>query len=448
MKNEIILCLVMILLAAGIVEAHFNYDIVSLPFQTTETANFTGIENDTLSWNCTRVDINTTCIYTSPEFFNYTFPPSNISNETNETNITLNIGVLFNVSVPNGTANQQILERYDIYRNGLLDDFLSFNINVSIPPPAQPAANITITSISPDNGSMFNMFSTLPTQVEVDFDGQINWSKSTMTLKFNNQSVAWIHRTINNNSVIFVFLQVPDGTYTGDWVLYDTQNNSLPLIYNYVFKVRTVLPPLPIEVYPNKGGYTDDVTEFRVRMNNTDFSVWYIVKDELPIETDSWIGVPVLGSSFVISNFDFQSQGIGAVYLKIVDEFGNFRITPTGIISKPSFTVSVADRSRTVTPGDLISMDVTIDKKPGSGHTLSCRLKDFVSSNYNGTWYVRNRARLIDSSNDDFMTLGPDYSDSLDIGTPSSKTLSLEIDVPTSGLSNDDYISNLECVLR
>jgi hypothetical protein len=438
MRREIVFILLMVLLA-GLVQASFHYDLVSLPFAANESVFFTGIPGDNISWNCTRVDLNSTCIYTMPGFFNYSFPPSNFSNETN---VTLNVSVLFNVFVPNGIINSQILERYDFYRNGLIDDFLSFNINVSIPPPANPNSSIVINQISPANGSGFNMFSTLPVQVIVNYSGIINWSRSNMMLLYNGSNVSWINRTLGDGGVVFRLGQVPDGVYSGNWILYDNVNNSLALEYSYYFVVKTVKPPMPVEVYPAKGRYANDVLQLLVRLDSINYGVFYIVKDSVPGYDDSWTIVPVLSNSFVIQNFDFGNQGLGALYLKIIDEVGNYRITPTGVISSPSFSVSLDDRIRSVDLGDRTVISGRFVQKKGSGSSFSCRMKDFSSGNR--SWSVRGRVRIIFDK--DTLEIEPVYSDS--VAVDASEDFDMEIDIPDGNVANDDYTSNLECVLR
>lgn len=432
----ILIFLIIMKLASG-----FSYDVSSLPFADLEDV----VVNDTgnLSINCG------ICNFTS--FMGF----------VNVSNVSF---VSFDVFVPNGTPDGNYSDVWFLFSDFSNETlFFEFNVsvnatnasvndtgNVSVNDTSVGFANISLFP-SPVNNSKFGSGDAFPGVVSVVYDGFINFSSSNISLLFNNQSIPSIDFFYDNESFWFDLGEEVDGVYSGLWDLVD--DNGSVLHYSYVFEVKTSPPINPRSVSPGKGQYTDDVLDLRVFMEAPTYTIYYIVSDGFPaIGAAGWNLMSHSGNQSSVFDLDFAGLDLGAVYLKIVDEFNNVAVYPTGIISAPMLEVDVDDRIRRADKGDTLNFDVSVRLKESGGDFLRCKLDDFIdmdSKKYDletkEFWAVPNIAYLV--FDDEEYGLDNEFDETIIINGDRSVDLELVIDVPSIAEKGEDYNTRLECIV-
>jgi hypothetical protein len=416
LSKIILLFLLILSMTVTAVELRTNYNVSEIPFDVNSTWEIQGIENTTLNVTC-----NGTCLYsTGPDTLSFL----NIT----KTNITFNISV---DNVTNGTSE----DIWNLYHNGSIIDNFSIIYGFSIDVPVY---NITIDQVTPFNNSFFGQFDELPLQMVIDYDGQIDFSASSFTLKVDDNTIEW---TINqSNDTIRIDYEIArDGKYELTMNLFDTQGLNKQFYYTY--QINQEDPPAPIDISPEKGSYKNEVRDLVVTMDHGNYSVFYMVNDGLPpLGSTKWTTMPFQNGNFYIPNFDFGSAGIGQVYFKITDIFGNIGIYPSAIVSGPGMVLDIEQRTKTVEPGDEIKLDLDIKIKKGSGTKFRCRLDEFDD--------ITIPSELQIEGEDDYVNLYKDYDETLFLAEGIVKeTFELILEIPLSVEIDEDYESTLECVI-
>ncbi|RLJ02897.1 MAG: hypothetical protein DRP08_04160, partial [Candidatus Aenigmatarchaeota archaeon] len=349
------------------------------------------------------------------------------------------------------TENNNYSEEYLLFKNqtDLIENFsILFRFDVQIP---EPAANITIFDISPQNNSLFGNFDILPEEIIIPYLGDIDFANSQIQLKYNGTVVNSYNLILTNSSFKLNLTELPEGLYEGFYSLQDQDGRILE--YYHRFEVFTGKPPRPISIYPAKGRYSDEVYDFRVTMESGNYTVSYLVHDGFPaLGASGWTPLSYSNGDYNIHDFDFEKAGIGAIYVRITDIFGNIVIYPTGIISAPSINIDIDQDSKTVEAGDEISIDVSVSLKKDSGTLLRCRMTDFIANEDDDdevSWRIKTNGRIeFDDDDDEYIDLYNDFDETLEIKEGiTSKDLELSLNIPISTIPEEDYESTLECII-
>jgi hypothetical protein len=435
-RKIILFTIVIFFLLAVVFASAIENDIkiTSLPYNSSDniTINIDGNNTDPIIIVCNSTAAN--CQYVTPSTTNF----------TNSSNIT------FSTFIPSNTSNQNVTETFTFYINNTKINNLSviYNLEIAVVPIRE--ANITITGILPGNNSFFGQYDSLPTLWRISYEGDLDLSNSNFEIyKDNllfNDYIFWN----DTNSLLWNLSSNEDGEYKLIARFQDAQGyNSTK---SYQFQIKTSTPPKPLGISPSKGKYKDEIKDLQITMDNNNYTVYYIVNDGYPsIANSGWKTLSYINEKYSYIGFDFSDQGIGQIYLKIIDEYGNIRIEPTCIVSAPSLELTIEDRSKSVEPGDEIRLTIEIDIKKGSGEYLRCKMSDFIANENlddEVSWNINNIATLyvIDDENNDIF-LEDNYDMTLDLGSVTSEELELKLQIPINTIINEDYRSELECII-
>ena len=260
----------------------------------------------------------------------------------------------------------------------------------------------------------------------------------------NGLPVTWYDvDTTSNTSFRLELQQIPDGSYSGNWVLKDSNGTARNIQYS--FHINQDDPPAPVAVSPEKGRYTNEIRDIIVTMDTGNYTLFYLVNDGYPpIGSTRWASMSYIDGQYILGNFDFSKAGLGQIYLKVVDKFGNIAIFPTALISAPSIDFDIEERTKTVGPGDEVALEVDLRLKKDSGTKLRCKMEDFIANEDDDdevSWPVKAHASLrFEDDEDVFMDLYNDFEETLVLPTGiTSKLLELVINIPLSAKVNEDY---------
>lgn len=432
-----ILILVLVILIKTV--SGFSYNVATLPYYGIEDVIFNDTRNVTINLTCTN------CSFSWLVGVHF----DNLSNAT---------FFSYDIIVPNGTPDGNYTDSWFVWIDGnLTNESVVFLFNVSVNSSFEDnvSENVSVANISlsptPANNSLFGAVDPFPTYVTVLYDGFINFSVSNISLLFNNQSVPSITFNFDNETFWFNLGEAVDGVYSGYWDLVDA--NGSVLHYNYVFKVKTSPPINPRSVSPGKGQYTDDVVDLRVTMEAPEYTIYYVVSDGFPLTASGgWNLMSSSEDQFFVLDLDFASLDLGAIYIKIIDEYENIAIYPTAIISAPMVEIEVDDRIRRADQGDTLNFDITLRIKEDSGNLLRCKLEDFIDMDSKKfdfetkeAWAIPRIAYLVDD--DEEYALDTEFDETIDLDGDRSRDLELIIDVPKIAEKGEDYSSLLECIV-
>jgi hypothetical protein len=428
----LILFIITVAFASAIVE---DIKITSLPHNSSEniTINIDGNNTEPIIIVCNSTAAS--CQYVTPS----------ITNFTNSSNIT------FSTYIPSNTPNQNVTETFNFYINNTKIENLSVIYNLEIIVPPIRTANITITEVSPGNNSFFGQYDNLPDKWRISYTGDLDLLNSNFRIYINNTLFTDYNFWNETNSLIWNFTSINDGNYVMEARFQDSEGYNLTK--SYQFQIKTTPPPRPLGISPGKFQYTNEIKDLQITMDHSNYTVYYIINDGYPsIANSGWQRLSYINEKFSKIGFDFSNEGIGQIYLKIIDQFDNIRIEPTCIISAPSIDIQIEDRTKSVEPGDEIRLDIEIDIKKGSGEYLRCKMSDFIANedlDDETYWSVKNIATLhvVDDEDND-MFLEDDYDMTIDLGSDTSAELELRIKIPINAKINEDFRSDLECIIN
>jgi hypothetical protein len=431
-KLTITLMLLVLLLplAAGL-QYLTQLDITQVPFNTTSVINLTAGENDVLRLICMQnaSALEGACLYATPE--NYTL--ANITN------------ISFSISLPNLTSGQYS-EQFLMTLNGtLIDNFsIKFLYNISLLVPT-PEINITILNISPENGTYFSQFDTIPTFIEVKYFGYINFTESNLEVTSNGTKIETLLAKTTGAFRLHLLNISSEGIIEGKWTFIDNNGQQLP--YYYTFEMHRAMPSKPVSVSPSRGKYSTGTIDLEVTMESDNYSIYYMIYDGLPpTGNKNWKKLIYTDGIFEYAGINMATAPVGSIYLKIVDRFGNIRIYPTGIISSERFNIDIDERSKSVEPGTEISLSLSFDLKQGASDTMQCKMSNFKSKTTISNWDVRNTVKLSNPDDDeDYIFILPAYDDPITIPDDTSFERNLLIFVPVNINAGEDYTSKLLC---
>jgi hypothetical protein len=430
MREYIWVCIILALLSSVLGGDYITqYDVTSQPFliETNFTYTAPGGEGD-LTVFCAG------CILTRPENLSFLF--SNFSNHS-----------LSFISNFTGLPNAIYTEHPRLFVNLSEEttDNITFIYNVSVPAPVI-LVNFSIQRFTPDNDSYIGLFDEIPQYIEVQYTGNINFNASTFQLFLNGTTFTSYNLTTGPNLFRLVFLNITnEGIFEGNWVLVDNHNQSKSI--NYRFQMRQAQPPKPTSISPAIGEYSNELTDLKVTMPDTNYTLYYLTFDGLPpVGEPRWKQMTLLDGVYAQA-LDFTKEPIGSIYLKIVDRFGNIRIQPTSIISSPQFQMSFDERSKSVAPGDEIALELTFTFKQGISKAIQCRMPDFKSKTTTSGWSVRNTVKLINQDDEeDYVDIYGEYDEPVKIESGDNRLVKdLQILVPLNINPEEDYTSKLEC---
>ena len=303
--------------------------------------------------------------------------------------------------------------------------------------------SVIVLSVDPVNGSVFVMGDSIPPRVSVEFNGTLDYNASSISLLYNNESVNWISFVFGFNSFRFNFQQMPDGVYSGSWVLVSEDNVST--FYDYEFRVIRSAPPLAFNVNPGVGVYTTEEVVLSAQLPSAGFVLQWILSDGFPSAgSANWRSLVETSPGVFSVPVNFGELGSGAIYLKVLDEFGNFRIQPTGIVSSDVLKLEVASSRISVFPGHLAEFGFSVSRKDISKRLLRCRLSNFVSDNVFGDVFIAERSSVVLGNNR--ISVFNDFQETLTVPGVPVFLPKLVIDVPI-GLEQGIYTAELECLV-
>lgn len=428
MRGELIPVLIIVMMILPVHALVTKHDIISLPWQNQTDIQYTAPEGE---GNLTIICPG--CVFTQP--LNSTFSFLNFSNHSisfssNITNIT------------NGIYSedaQLVVNMSEVIEN------LTFIYNVSVP-AAEKRLNFTIIRFTPANDSYIGLFDEIPQYIEVRYIGSIDLNKSTFSAVLNGTSFTSYNVTTGPGLIRLNFLNITnEGKFELTMNLFDNQDQSNQ--FYYTFQMRQAQPPKPLLISPAVGEYGADVTDLRVTMEDSNYSVYYIVYDGLPpVGAVGWKPLTLIEGIFT-QPLNFGSEPIGALYLKIIDRFGNIRIHSTGIISSPEFQMAFDERSKGVEPGDEIALELTFSFKPGIAKAVQCRMQEFKSKTSTSGWDIRNTAKLISQDDEEeYVYVYADYDEPIRLSATDNRLVrDLQLLVPLNINPQEDYSSKLEC---
>lgn len=436
-----VLCLIFVMLGFVVsADTAATLNITKLPFENSTNItlyNLTNQTNYTITLQCMSagngtltINSGSTCLFTS---INQTF--LNFTNNESK-NITINASIPAKTQA--GIYNETI---YAIYNNETVGNG---SIIYNIQPP-----NASVVDVNPSNGSFLGQDDNIPSTILVNLSEGVDINASTFNLKHDDNNINWYSVQKNNQSVEILLDKVPDGAYSGRWSLV---SNNITQVYNYEYRVQTTEPPSPKSIKPTGSFIYQDAT-LRVEMpDNSNYTIYYTVTDGFPQVGSNWRALS-FNNGVYRQNINFESLGVGQVYLRIEDQYGNYKISPTRIVSGPGFKMDVNELSKTAEPGDRIKYDIDMTIKAGSGSRLSCILEDFKTSYNDGSsnWNTRGLAFLQKSNYNGNperrMKLSSDFEDTLRVTPATTEELELVVNVPFEIESGIDYSSDLKCII-
>lgn len=381
----------------------------------------------------------------------------------NETNYTISIfsTPTANISINNsdyGVTPQNVTLPESIYfinlsRPGFFSNSTTINltnnttINFTLSPNnTTTPQGVTITSITPANNTIFSADDTLPTSVRVAYNGNLDLSKSNITLLYNNSQQPFIlFRDDPGRRFSFQIDQQPDGIYKGEWTLVST--NNVTTNYNYRFEIITTQPDKAFNIAPAPGKYTTETTTLQAETNQSNYTVQWIISDGYPNPLSSgWKSLAQTGTLYSEA-INFENAAVGAVYLKVLDAAGNYRIQPTGIVSSPNFELDFERTRIEVFRDEIAEYEFQVIRKDLNKQKLRCKLEDLIKDR--GT----SRQRLINTNgkatllyNDQEVDLLTEYEGTLQIGLTRITTIELVYETPEV-IPVGDYEGTIECLI-
>jgi hypothetical protein len=310
----------------------------------------------------------------------------------------------------------------------------------------QTTTNITILQTTPGNKAFFSADDTLPTSVTVVYNGSLDINKSKIELLHNGENKSWIIlRHEPGNRFSFQLDQQPDGIYTGNWTLISNDNTTSN--YQYEFSIITTQPDKVYNIAPEPGHYKTDTVTLQAEANGTNLTVQWLISDGFPSATSSkWKSLSQT-SNLYSEDINFENAEVGAVYLKVLDQAGNFRIQPTGIVSAPSFEIDFDRTSLEVFKDEIAEFEFQVIRKDINKKKLRCKLEDLIKDKGTSKQQIINtngKATLLHGSDEaDLMT---DYEETLDIGSSRTTTIELVYETPAI-IPIGDYEGTIECLI-
>ena len=312
---------------------------------------------------------------------------------------------------------------------------------------AENLSSVEVVSVTPTNGSVFVMGDSIPNRVNVEYEGVIDFNKSNLSLLHNGEEVPWISfGTPRSNLSLFwfQFSEIPDGVYSGSWLFVSADNVSSS--YDYEFTVRRSAPPRVVNIRPGRGVYTTEEVVLSAELPaNQGFVLQWIVSDGLPSAGSSgWRSLLESTPGVFSGDVNFGNLDSGAIYLKVIDDLGNYRIQPSGLVSSDVLNLNIEASRISVFPGHLAEFDFVVSRKDVSMRLLRCRLSNFVSDDVFGDVFMAERASVVLGNNR--MSLKSEYEETLTIGGVVNVRPRLVVDVPV-GMEPGVYSSELECLV-
>jgi hypothetical protein len=308
----------------------------------------------------------------------------------------------------------------------------------------QTPQNITIESITPENGKIYSKDDTKPTAVDVILNGTLNLNASNITLVHNGENKSWIIFRTRPRGFYFQLDQTPDGVYSGHWTLVSTDN--VTTVYDYEFSIITTQPPKAYNIGPPPDHYTTDRTTLEAEMNGTNYTMQWLVSDGYPSASSSkWKSMSQTGNRYSES-IDFEEADVGAIYLKILDQAGNYRIQPTGIVSAPYFQIDFEKTKYDIFRDEIAEIEFLIIRKDPFRKLLRCQLENLVKDRGTSKQQVINtNGRATLTHDEDDIELKTEYDETLDIGTSRETTIELTYETPIVPVGK--YEGVLECLI-